>query len=238
MATEQNVKANNVDAQATAMMKHFGGNIKYFRKKKSIKQKDLAATLGVSATHVALVEKGLRNPSIEMMLKMCLLLDEGIAEMFVQRQPATKNTSKKRIKPLTNHTWRGLRVDEGETAGMDEIMENFGKNLREARKKKSLNLSEIANYVNISISRLRLVEKGEMPITFEEAINICDFLGEDIVEMLMPQCTSTLVSELATEKTARQLQEEMAYEMLTLIDDADFDDIFKKLKGCEPKFSN
>ena len=223
--------------RATQMIAYFSENIKYFRKKKGVKQKDLAAALDVSATHVALIEKGLRKPSVDLMLKICLFLNEEFNEMLIPQRHKVRDIGGKRVKPFPKRAGRGLSVGRTQKAKMDEIMENFGENVRKARKERGFNISELASYIDVTTARLRAIEKGEMFATFEEAIDICDFLCEDIVEMLMPQRIHMLIldgpsrTKPENTKTPCELKQEMVVNMILELDEDELGSIFKQLKA-------
>ena len=73
--------------------------IKDFRVKKGMTQADLAEKLEISITQMSNIENGIRSPSIETFIKMCLALDKP-AECFFN--PIKKDTilSSEKIKWL------------------------------------------------------------------------------------------------------------------------------------------
>ena len=221
----------------TRMIAYFGENTKYFRKQKNIKQQDLAAALGVSITHLDMIEKAEISPSVEDMLKICLFLNEEFSEMLIPQRLKIRDIGGKRIKPFPKHGGRGLQMAGTQKADMDEIISNFGENLRKARVERLYNLEDFAGYVGISSSRLKAIEKGEVISTFDEVINICDFLGEDIVEMLMPQRIHRLIldgprrTKPPNPKSPCELQQEMTISMILALDKDELNSIFTHLKS-------
>ena len=60
----------------------FSSNLVLFRKKKSLKQRDLAAALGVSASAVSSWETGTSTPHLETLYKICDVLDISISDLL------------------------------------------------------------------------------------------------------------------------------------------------------------
>jgi transcriptional regulator with XRE-family HTH domain len=56
-------------------MNNIGQAIKEFRKKKLLKQKDLANKSGISQTYLSQIETGDKFPSLDMLEKICNALD-------------------------------------------------------------------------------------------------------------------------------------------------------------------
>ena len=239
--------SKQIHSRFITKMDFFGQNIKYFRKQKGIKQRDLATALGISPTHIALIEKGERRPSVEVMIKICLWLNEEIECMFIHQRYRKMFKTSKKIKPQPKRRGgQGLVIAGMEKADMDEIMENFAENVRKERKEREFNLSELGRYVKITTSRLRSIEKGEQRPTFEEVINICDFLGEDIVEMLMPQRIHRLYldnggisrTKPKTTKSPNELRQEMAISMILELDEDELKVALKQLKSSKPTLAS
>lgn len=66
-----------------------GKNIRSLRKKKGVLQKDLGRLLGVSRNAICLYEKGLREPSVESLIKICDFFEVSL-DYLVGRDPASR----------------------------------------------------------------------------------------------------------------------------------------------------
>ena len=78
--------------------KDLGGFIKSARLEKNITQEEVAEIMGVSPTHIKHIESGHRNPSIELLFKIVLLLDLSL-DNFLFSQP-NKGIERQRIERL------------------------------------------------------------------------------------------------------------------------------------------
>jgi len=56
-------------------MKNIGQTIKDLRKKKQIKQKDLACKSGITPTYLSQIEKALKTPTFDVLEKICKALE-------------------------------------------------------------------------------------------------------------------------------------------------------------------
>lgn len=60
----------------------FSKNLNYYRKAHGLKQKELAAILGVSAAAVSSWETGISTPHLETLYKICSVLDISISDLL------------------------------------------------------------------------------------------------------------------------------------------------------------
>lgn len=60
----------------------FSSNLVLFRKKKYLKQRDLAAALGVSASAVSSWETGISTPQLETLYRICDFLDITLSALL------------------------------------------------------------------------------------------------------------------------------------------------------------
>ena len=231
------ISESNVDSITDSKIVHFAKNIKYLRNKKRLSRKDMAKFIGISNSFLGMIERGERKPSIGIMIKACIFLDGDIGDMFMPMYIGFTRSMNKRIKPSPRRHHPGLNLLGSTKASFEEIASNFGENVRYARKERKYDSSDFASYTGISKSKLKLIEQGENIPTFEEVVNICDFLGEDIVEMLMPRRTYHLILDKATPtkppntKDLHELQREMAINMILELDEHELGDAVGKLKA-------
>ena len=57
--------------------------LKEFREKRGFSQKQLAFDVNVSARHIAFIENGSRNPSIELAFKIAKALNATLEDIFL-----------------------------------------------------------------------------------------------------------------------------------------------------------
>lgn len=63
-------------------------NIRPLRKRKSLKQKELACRIGVTNSYLCQIEKGIRTPSLDVLLRLSDELGCKIDDMFEEDQIA------------------------------------------------------------------------------------------------------------------------------------------------------
>lgn len=66
------------------------------------------------------------------------------------------------------------------TIEKEKVTSEFGQYIREARERKGLYQSFVAEQLNVSRSYYTMIEKGQREIYFTMAINICRVLDLDI----------------------------------------------------------
>ncbi len=64
--------------------KHFGQLLRETRQSAKLTQEDLAYASGLHRTYISLLERGLRNPTLESLFALCLALKENPGD-FVMR---------------------------------------------------------------------------------------------------------------------------------------------------------
>jgi Predicted transcriptional regulators len=67
-------------------------NLKKIRVQKNKTISQLAAAVGVSDRHISFIEKGDRNPSVDIALKIASVLDVGVEDIFLPCE-CTKSTN-------------------------------------------------------------------------------------------------------------------------------------------------
>lgn len=63
-------------------MNHKNTNMKLARVEKELTQEDLAIIIGVTRQTIGLIESGKYNPTINICLKICKVLDKTLDELF------------------------------------------------------------------------------------------------------------------------------------------------------------
>jgi transcriptional regulator with XRE-family HTH domain len=66
----------------------FGQALKRWRQKRGVTQEDLAHEAGITASYCGQVERGLRVPSLTIILKLCRALDCTPSELLAEFTPA------------------------------------------------------------------------------------------------------------------------------------------------------
>ena len=66
--------------------KLFGSNVRTFRKRKGLKQEELAKLCGLSRTYISEVELGKKNISLENMVVLAVGLGVNVVDLFVEAQ--------------------------------------------------------------------------------------------------------------------------------------------------------
>lgn len=77
-----------------------GNAIKLIRTTKGLKQKDLAASLGVSPNYVSLVESGKREPSLSYLRRLAEQLRVPIGLFFFCQEDISRSAAKNQIDEL------------------------------------------------------------------------------------------------------------------------------------------
>lgn len=60
-----------------------GMRIRYLRKKKGMSQEDLALDSGVNKNYLSDLERGMRNPTINVLERIALTLEVTLSELFM-----------------------------------------------------------------------------------------------------------------------------------------------------------
>lgn len=68
-----------------------GNKIKTFREKKGWSQEDLADISGLHRTYISGVERGVRNPTIEIVFRISCALGVEVAQLFEQTPKSGKS---------------------------------------------------------------------------------------------------------------------------------------------------
>jgi transcriptional regulator with XRE-family HTH domain len=68
-----------------------GNKIKTFREKKGWSQEDLADISGLHRTYISGVERGVRNPTIEIVFRISCALGVEVAQLFEQTPKTGKS---------------------------------------------------------------------------------------------------------------------------------------------------
>ena len=66
--------------------KLLGGNVRTFRKRKGLKQEELAKLCGLSRTYISEVELGKKNISLENMVVLAVGLGVNVVDLFAEAQ--------------------------------------------------------------------------------------------------------------------------------------------------------
>ena len=94
-------------------MKNIGKTIKYFRLKKGLKQKDLARLSSISVSHLCLMEKENREPSLSSLESIALALELplSILVFFAAQQDDLNEFSHTQIEKLSENIKELLDFD-------------------------------------------------------------------------------------------------------------------------------
>lgn len=95
-------------------------------------------------------------------------------------------------KRFTNSNYQSIIKQRNKNATAQRL-ENFGENVRYARKEWGFTAELFASFIGISAGHVGMIERAERTPSLELFIKICNFLGEDMGEMLMPRTTHRLV---------------------------------------------
>jgi transcriptional regulator with XRE-family HTH domain len=68
----------------------FGKALQAARRERELSQEQLALDAGLHYTHVSLLERGLREPSLETLVKLCRALDVSPAEAIMWHMPGPR----------------------------------------------------------------------------------------------------------------------------------------------------
>lgn len=73
---------------------HLGTAIKLIRTSSGLKQKDVAAKLGVTSNYMSLVENGSREPSVSLLKKLAAILGVPVGLFFLWEQTGSPSSMK------------------------------------------------------------------------------------------------------------------------------------------------
>lgn len=77
--------------------KRITNNLKALREERGIKQKYIAEQLGISANYYSQIENGHRPPQVEHLLKLRVLLNVSLDEIFFKNEIAKCDSNEKQI---------------------------------------------------------------------------------------------------------------------------------------------
>ena len=60
-----------------------GMRIRYLRKKKGLSQEDLALDSGINKNYLSALERGMRNPTVNILEKLAVTLEVSLSELFM-----------------------------------------------------------------------------------------------------------------------------------------------------------
>ena len=63
-----------------------GMRIRYLRKKKGLSQEDLALDSGINKNYLSDLERGMRNPTVNILEKLAVNLEVSLSELFMSIQ--------------------------------------------------------------------------------------------------------------------------------------------------------
>lgn len=72
------------------MIAAFGEALRSTRKRRNLSQEQLATAMGLHRTHISLLERGLREPSLDMLLELCRALEVSPAEAILWHLPGPR----------------------------------------------------------------------------------------------------------------------------------------------------
>jgi transcriptional regulator with XRE-family HTH domain len=72
------------------MMSAFGEAIRSTRKRRNLSQQDLATETGLHRKHISLLERGLREPSVDTLVTLCRALEVSPAEAILWHLPGPR----------------------------------------------------------------------------------------------------------------------------------------------------
>jgi transcriptional regulator with XRE-family HTH domain len=72
------------------MIAAFGKALQATRKRRGLSQEQLATTTGLHRTHISLLERGLREPSLDTLVKLCRAIEVSPAEAITWYVPGPR----------------------------------------------------------------------------------------------------------------------------------------------------
>lgn len=87
----------------STIKKEVAKNLQYFRKKQHMTQRELASQLGVKHNAISSWEKGINSIDIDVLFKICQILNLSINDMFGNSNSINKNVYSKKEVLLIQH---------------------------------------------------------------------------------------------------------------------------------------
>lgn len=148
----------------------FAEKLKTLREAKGLTQKGLAEILNVAQGAVAMWETGKRTPDLEMVKKIAAFFN-------VSTDYLTGESKYKNIQEVKNFSWGP--DDEYFDAAFD-----FAKFLEPIRDIQDISLSELGKVIGKTGEQMQEIEYGYLPITYEQAEKLCEYLGTNVSQVL------------------------------------------------------
>lgn len=148
----------------------FAEKLKTLRGIKDLTQKDLAETLNVAQGAVAMWETGKRTPDLEMIKKIASYFN--VSTDYLMGESKYKN-----IQEVKDYNW-GFGNSHFEAAF------DFAGLLKEMREFQDVSLSALGKVIGANEEQMEAIEDGYVPITYEQAEKLCDYLGTNVSQVL------------------------------------------------------
>lgn len=168
----------------------FGDRLRHWRRQKGMKQVQLHEASGVGHTHLSRLERGLGNPTIDLIVTLsCTLgcspfdllgLESARLQFVVEKFAAYEKALKVPLPPSEPGRPKSLNLDE-----MASPMVQFiGSRLKAHRTARCLLLADVSELTGISASYLALIERGRGNLTLAKLMQLTLGLGMELPELL------------------------------------------------------
>jgi transcriptional regulator with XRE-family HTH domain len=107
-----------------AIRKHLGTRLKQLREEQSLRVHDVCAMLAIGAPHLYNVERGIANPSLELLISLATIYRVDVTDLFVFPEVHRRHAIREQIRHTPN-------------AKLEEVEEAIAKVTRGSRSKRS-----------------------------------------------------------------------------------------------------
>ncbi len=156
-----------VGDESRILARQFGANVRVARTGARLSQEAAAERAGLHRTGMSMIERGVRLPRIDTLVKLALAL--GVLPGSLLNPKAHRG--RRRMIPMTSATTRGLAA-------------NFGANVAQRRRAKGLNQTELGVLVGMHRNDVSLVERGKRRTRINYLLNLAHALEVDPEDLL------------------------------------------------------
>ncbi len=148
----------------------FADTLKTLRIQSNLTQKDLAEAFNVAQGTIAMWETGKRTPDLEMIKRIA-------AYFKVSTDYLMGETKYKNIQEYKDYNW-------GIGDPFFEAPFDFCALLKDIRESQNIPIAEISDVLGCTEDQYEECEEGVLPITYDQAEKLCDYLGTNVSQVL------------------------------------------------------
>lgn len=100
---------------------HIGEQVRYYRRMRKLSQEDLALMAGINPAFVGHIERGIKSPTVNTLIKITQALDISLAQLFTLRE-SEEQTTRQREEDLARISLELQNLSDEDVSSMAQIV--------------------------------------------------------------------------------------------------------------------